>query len=215
MNLRSEERAGIVALILLFLWGTLITEPLHVCMEFFWSCAYKLMTLLGIGAHIKTANTLSVLLFALVFVGFMILSKTGFYRFIPVTILGITSLSVAISFFMSYTYSPGNIVALAIALAVTAFFHLIRNDVLLKWEADVCILSASAFLITGLFFEPLARKGEIISKVLYITRHQQTDIGSVFGSFLHIPSFVWGAFIFVLVTLPTIYYSASRDKELI
>ncbi|MBO4243120.1 MAG: hypothetical protein J5883_07565 [Clostridiales bacterium] len=184
-------------------------------MEFFWSRAYKLVTLPGIGSHIKTANILSVLLFALAFVGLLILSKTGFYRFIPITVFGITSVSVAVSFFVSYTYSLRNIVSLAIALAVTAFFHLIRNDTFLKWEADVCILSASIFLVTGLFFEPLSRKGEIISKILYVTRHQQTDIGSVFGSFLHIPSFVWGGFIFVLVTLPVIYYSASRDKELI
>ena len=32
--MRSEERAGVIAAILLFTWGTLVTEPLHIFTEF-------------------------------------------------------------------------------------------------------------------------------------------------------------------------------------
>lgn len=213
MRSRSEERAMIVAAVLLLLWGTLITEPLHICTDFFWRGCLKAVSILKLSEHIKTQTILTTILFSIIFVGLMYLSGKGIYRYIPVFYFSLCSLYLILRFFVKRQFDIRAIAGLAAGLAVTLILHLIRSDKLLKWEADLCILSGSAFLLTGYVFKPLIRRADILSKIFYIARYQQVDTGSAFGGFLSIPAEVWGGFIFAIVTLPMAFYSVSRDKE--
>ena len=73
--MRSEERAGIVFIALLVLWGTLVTEPFRIFADLLYEGACGLVKVTGLSAEGMIGNTLVIILLAAVTVILMLFSR--------------------------------------------------------------------------------------------------------------------------------------------
>lgn len=210
--MRSEERAGIVAAVLLLLWGTVLTYPIHIFTVFL---ERIVSTACGILPESMPAVVRAILVIAfLVGIEIMLLliSKTKFACFIPVTALALTSASFVLRSIQTRSFDAKTGAALAVVLVLTALFHLLKAEKVLLWEGDFFILAISAHLFTGLVAAPLVRYYDVMGKILYIDHFKDTFLAQPFEGFLTLPSFVWGLFFLILLSLPVVYYTFSRKK---
>ena len=89
--MRSEERAGIVSILMLFLWGTLIAEPFHIFARYIATGVTYAMK--GLEANGVVSSIVLYLIVVAVIVLLQKLSKTKLSAFIP---CAITTLFIAV-----------------------------------------------------------------------------------------------------------------------
>ena len=107
----------------------------------------------------------------------------------------------------------GAAAALTVMLVITAVFHVLKFRKALLWEADIFIYSISVHAAAGLVFGPLSEAVPSVGRILYINRYDDSSIFDGFEGLLTLPPVIWGAFMFIIATLPVIYYTFSRRKE--
>lgn len=202
--MRSEERAGIVFLIMLLLWGTLVTEPFHILTRYFYKLLIILKDLLKLPDI--AVPVILFIVFTLGFIGLKKLSRGDLVIYIPVA-FSVFSVVIYIQRCISKTQIYArDAVALLITVVVLAVLYLLKLRPALVWCADLYIYSFPVSVICAALFVPIANYGETIRKILYITRYNEIDLtGSLAGVF-GIPALVWGIFMFILIMLPVIYY---------
>ena len=210
--MRSEERAGIVAAVLLLLWGTVLTFPLHICSDFYESTLNGVISNIWEAAPSALHAGIIVVMFTLAEVLLLLLSKTGFAVYIPAYSAAVTSLAFIVRCIRTMVFDTGAGIALAVLLAGIAILHFLKLEKILIWLSDFFIYSLSAFLFTSLVAAPLSKLSPVLDKIFYIKNLQSTDLTEAFAGFLTLPAAVWGIFFFILFTLPVIYYSFSRKK---
>ena len=202
--MRSEERAGIVFLIMLLLWGTLVTEPFHILTRYL----YKLMIVIQQSLKLPeiVVPVIIFILFTLGFIGLKMLSGTEFVIYIPLA-FALFSVAVYIQRCLSKTqiYSV-DAIALTVTVVLLLAFYILKLRKALVWCADFYIYSFPVSVICAALFVPIANFGEVIRKILYITRHNEIDFTGSFDGLFGIPALVWGIFMFILVMLPVVYY---------
>ena len=210
--MRSEERAGIAAAVLLLLWGTVLTYPFHLFTVFLEDSVNLFCgKVLGTTHPILTALLTSVLMTATA-VLLLILSKTGFAYFIPATALFVTSVSFIAEVAKTRTFEPKTGIALAVMLVITALLHLLKAERVILWEGDIFIYSICIHLLMGLVIAPLSYVNEVLRKILFVNHYNDTYLTAPFDGFLTLPAYAWGLFFMILLMLPVIYYSFSRRK---
>ncbi len=202
--MRSEERAGIVFLIMLLLWGTLVTEPFHILTRYLYKLALMASGLIKL--PVQACAIILFIVFTLAFIGLKRLSDTDLVIYIPLVFM-VFSVAIYIQRCLDKTeIYARDAIALLITAVVLAVLYILKFKKALIWCADLYIYSFPVAIICAAFFVPLAKIGGVMSKILYITRYNEIDLtGSLAGAF-GIPELVWGIFMFVIVMLPVIYY---------
>ena len=210
--MRSEERAGIVAAVLLLLWGTIITFPLHRFTVFLETAIGDACDKLPEAVPPFAVSVIVAVIMAGIEVMLLLLSKTKYALYIPVCALFLTSVSFILHSVRIRIFDVRTGVALAIILVLTALLHLFRAEKILLWEGDVFIYAISIHMFTGLVASPLASANEVMGKIMFIDHFKDTSLSAGFDGFLTLPAFAWGIFFMILLSLPVIYYSFSRKK---
>lgn len=209
--MRSEERAGIVAAVLLLLWGTAVTYPFHRFTVFLERFVDLLLGGLSDKVPAVAVTVVTIVVLTLVEVGLLLLSRTRLACYIPAAAVIVTSAAFIINSIRLRSFNASYGTALAVVLILTSILHLFKAEKILLWEGDLFIYSISAHLLTSLVAVPLSSY-EVMDKIIYMDHFHDTDLSGPFAGFLTLPAFVWGAFFMVILSLPVIYYSFSRRK---
>ncbi|MBR6880912.1 MAG: hypothetical protein IKN14_07525 [Clostridiales bacterium] len=210
--MRSEERAGIVFIALLVLWGTLVTEPFRIFADLLYEGACGLVKVTGLSAEGMIGNTLVIILLAAVTVLLMLFSRGRSVIYLPCLITAVCLIIEIVRVAISHKTADSVTVSLTVFAALIFIMHLFRAETVLTWAADIYIISLPVLLFTGLVIMPLASKGGAIKKILYASRYQSCDLASVYNDLLALPAIVWGIAAFILAGLPVVYYSFYRRK---
>ncbi len=201
--MRSEERAGIISILMLFLWGTLIAEPFHIFARFI----AKAVQYASKGAGIS-GIVFSLALYVVVVSVIILLQKfepTKLGVFIPCAISSAFILMVVIRSIHNRSVVIGDVIAIAIPAVVALIFYILKFETGLKWFTDIYTYSLAIALINSLIFVPIAKLNGGVAKVLYITRYNDLDITGSFAGLAGIPELVWGLFLAAFAVLPIIY----------
>jgi len=209
--MRSEERAGIISVLMLFLWGTLITEPFHIFARFIARAVQYACNGMGI-----SGIAFSLILYVIVVSIVILMQKlepTRLGNFIPCAISTVFIAMLLVKTFLNRSIAIGDAISLAIPAAVALALYIIKYEKGLKWFTDAYTYSLAIALINSLVFVPIARNGGIASKILYITKYNNLDITSSFAGLAGIPEVVWGLFLTAFAVLPMIYLATIGRRK--
>ena len=209
--MRSNERAGIVSVIMLFLWGTLLTEPFHIFADYISGSGRLAVKGLGGGDTVCSIASYAVLLLVIVIMQKLINTKAE--TFIPC----VAAIASAAAFsFRSLTDGHVDLkkgIALAVSVAVVMLFYIIKQEMLLKWAAAVYTYSISTALLTSLVFVPLSKMNKTLDKILYITRYNGIHITGPFAGLAGLPELVWGLFFAIVASFPIVFFATQKGKD--
>ena len=208
--MRSNERAGIVSVVMLFLWGTLLTEPLHIFADYIAGAARLSMKRIGGNDILCALAEFAILLMVMLLMQKLINTKVE--TFMPCVI----AIGSALAFCLK-SVTDGRIdlkkgILLAIALAVVMIFYIMKSETLLKWTAAIYTYSISTALLNALVFVPLSKMNGVLGKILYITRYNGLHITGAFAGIAGLPELVWGLFFAVIAALPIIFLATQKGK---
>ena len=188
---------------MLFLWGTLITEPFHIFARFIARAVHYACNGIGISGIVA-----SLVLYVVVVSVIILMQKfepTKLGVFIPCAISVVFIAMLLVKSFMRRSVDVSDALCLAIPAAVALGFYILKFEKGLKWFTDVYTYSLAIALINSLLFVPIAKMGTVAAKILYITRYNDIDITSSFAGIAGIPELVWGLFLMAFAVLPIIY----------
>ncbi len=211
--MRSEERAGIISIVLLFLWGTLLAEPLHAFMNVFTTLISNILEAVGRNILGKIGGGFFLFILLALIIGLLFISRKRIAIYIPCVSYSLISIVYFIDCISKSRYDFNTVVSLSIFLAIIAVMHAFKLETPLIWMSDICIYTPAIYLVTGLVFMPLRALVGSWGKIFYITRYQNTNLALPFDGFMHLPAIVWGVFFAVIMLLPIIYFSFSRTKN--
>lgn len=208
--MRSNERAGIVSVIMLFLWGTLLTEPFHIFADYIAGAARLSMKRIGGNGILCALAEFAVLLMVMLLMQKLINTKAE--TFMPCVI----AIGSALAFCLK-SVTDGRIdlrkgILLAITLAIVMILYIIKSEALLKWAAAVYTYSISTALLTALVFVPLSKMNGVLDKILYITRYNGLQITGPFAGIAGLPELVWGIFFAIVAAVPIVFLATQKGK---
>jgi hypothetical protein len=209
--MRSEERAGIISILMLFLWGTLITEPFHIFARFIARAVHYACK--GIGISGIAASLILYVVVVSVVILMQKLAPTKLGVFIPCAISVVFIAMLLVKAFMNRSVVISDALCLVVPAAIALVFYIMKFEKGLKWFADVYTYSLAVALVNSLLFVPLAKLGTVAAKILYITRYNDIDITSGFAGLAGIPEFVWGIFLTAFAVLPVIYLATIGRRK--
>lgn len=211
--MRSEERSGIVFIILLFVWGTPLSSPIRIVTGLFSEAVTKIINGIGLSMDVKLGSILYVLLFLGITILFLLLSRTIITRYLPIFLTIIPLIYYLVGFIKQRSFDFKIILPLLIALSLLGIIYLLPFKTIGLFIEDIYILSFPCVILVESLMLPLSSLNSTIDKILYIDRYQIYNLTIPFGKFLYLPGIVWGLFIMIIFSLPTIYYSYGRRKE--
>ena len=209
--MRSEERAGIISIIMLFLWGTLITEPFHIFARYIASAVKYAFMGLEEGSVIKSLILYVVVVSAVILMQLISQSKLG--TFMPCAISTVFIAMLVIKSIHKQHVDVTEAICLAIPAMVAIALYLLKLDKGLKWFTDVYTYSLAIALLNALFFVPLAKLNGTLDKILYITNYNNINITESFKDLAGIPEIVWGFFLTAFASLPVIYLAMTGRRK--
>ena len=209
--MRSEERAGIISIVMLFLWGTLIAEPFHIFVRYIAEAVTFVMGKTG-----SPEILVSVVLY-LASVGVIVLlqkiSQTKFGICMPCVIATVFIAMLVAKSLAKRSVDYKDVICLAIPAIVGIIFYLTKFDKGLQWFTDIYTYSMAVALLNSLFFVPLSRLNGVLDKILYITNYNDLNITGSFSGLAGIPELVWGMFFTAFAVFPVIYLATSSRRK--
>ena len=196
---------------MLFLWGTLITEPFHIFARFIARAVHYACNGIGISGIVA-----SLILYVVVVSVIILMQKfepTKLGVFIPCAISVVFIAMLLVKAIMRRSVDVSDAICLAIPAAVALSFYILKFEKGLKWFTDVYTYSLAIALINALVFVPIAKMGTVAAKILYITRYNDIDITSSFAGIAGIPELVWGLFLMAFAVLPIIYLATIGRRK--
>ena len=196
---------------MLFLWGTLITEPFHIFARFIARAVQYACNGIGISGIVA-----SLVLYVVVVSVIILMQKfepTKLGVFIPCAISVVFIAMLLVKSFMKRSVDVSDAICLAVPAAVALGFYILKFEKGLKWFTDVYTYSLAIALINALVFVPIAKMGTVAAKILYITRYNDIDITSGFAGIAGIPELVWGLFLMAFAVLPIIYLATIGRRK--
>ncbi|PWJ69766.1 hypothetical protein B0O40_2139 [Ruminococcaceae bacterium R-25] len=209
--MRSEERAGIISFLMLFLWGTLITEPFHIFARFIARAVQYACK--GIGIKGIAFSLVLYLIVVSVVILMQKLEPTRLGNFIPCAISVVFISMLLVKTFLNRSIAISDAVSLAIPAAIALAFYILKFEKGLKWFTDTYTYSLAVALINSLIFVPISGFGGAASKFFYITKYNDLDITSAFAGLAGIPELVWGLFLAAFAILPMIYLATIGRRK--
>lgn len=211
--MRSEERSGVIALILLLLWGTFISKPLRLFTDSLYRLVASAAGAAGLSEDGIIFSIIIVFIFCAASVALLIICRYRIGIFIPCCAMLLSTTVFVIDLLNKKSFEVSDAAALGITLALLAVLYIASADRILVWVTDCFILALDVFLIASLFTKPLARISGVLDKLLYINKTQEVRLTRGFAGLLGIPEIIWGIFILILALLPNIYYCFSRKVK--
>ncbi|MBQ6017204.1 MAG: hypothetical protein IJL19_04910 [Clostridiales bacterium] len=209
--MRSEERAGIISIVMLFLWGTLIAEPFHIFARYIASgVTYALK---GLGAGGIVLSLALYLVVTLVIVLMQKISKTKFGIYIPCVISTVLIVLLVFKSIVKASVDVSDAICLAIPAVCCVALYLLKKERGLKWITDIYTYSLAIALLNALLFVPIAKLNTTVAKILYITKYNDLHITGSFAGLAGIPELVWGFFLTAFVVFPIIYLATSGRRK--
>ena len=209
--MRSEERAGIISVLMLFLWGTLIAEPFHIFARYI---AEAVTFVLG---KFGSPELLVSIALYLAVVGIIVLlqkiSQTKFGICMPCVIATVFIAMLVAKSLAKRSVDYKDVICLAIPAVVGIIMYLTKFDKGLQWFTDAYTYSLAVALLNALVFVPLSRLNGIVDKILYITNYNDLNITGSFGGLAGIPELVWGMFFAAFAVFPVIYLATSSRRK--
>lgn len=205
--MRSEERAGIISVVMLFLWGTLITEPLHIFVRYIATAVHYATKGMGDTSILVSLILYAVAVSAVILMQLMSHTKIGKYMPCLISALLITMLVIRSTVTSSVAFKDA--ICLAVQAIAGIVFYLTKFDKGLKWFTDIYTYSLAVAIVNALLFVPLAKLNGVVDKILYITKYNDLEITGSFSGLAGIPEFVWGLFLTAFAVLPIIYLAIS------
>lgn len=196
---------------MLFLWGTLITEPFHIFARFIARAVHYACNGIGISGIVA-----SLILYVVVVSVIILMQKfepTKLGVFIPCAISVVFIAMLLVKAIMRRSVDVSDAICLAIPAAVALGFYILKFEKGLKWFTDVYTYSLAIALINALVFVPIAKMGTVAAKILYITNYNDIDITSSFAGIAGIPELVWGLFLMAFAVLPIIYLATIGRRK--
>ncbi len=209
--MRSEERAGIISILMLFLWGTLIAEPFHIFGRYIAAAVTSVLRRVGAG-DVITSLVLYLSIVAVVIL-MQKLSQTRVSSYMSCAIAVLFIILLVVRSLVKHSVDYGETISLAIPAAVCIVFYITRFEKGLKWFTDVYTYSLAVALLNALLFVPLSRLNGVVDKILYITNYNDLDITRSFGGLAGIPELVWGLFFTAFAVFPVIYLATSNRRK--
>ena len=209
--MRSEERAGIISILMLFLWGTLITEPFHIFARFIAKAV--LYASKGVGI---SGIAVSLVLYVVVVSVIILMQKfeaTKIGVFIPCAISTVFIGMILFRSIHNRSVVMSDVICIAVPAIVALIFYVFKFEKGLKWFTDVYTYSLAIALVNALVFVPIAKLNDGVAKFLYITRYNDLDITGSFAGLAGIPELVWGLFLTAFAVLPIIYLATIGRRK--
>ena len=209
--MRSEERAGIISIVMLFLWGTLIAEPFHIFARYIASAvryAFK-----GLGDESIIRSLILYVVVTAVVILMQMISHSRFGVFMPCAISTAFIAMLVVKSIHTQRVDAREAICLALPAAVAIAFYLLKLEKGLKWFTDIYTYSLAVALLNALFFVPLARLNGTLDKILYITNYNNISITENFKDLAGIPELVWGFFLTAFAALPIIYLAVTGRRK--
>lgn len=209
--MRSEERAGAISFVMLFLWGTLIAEPFHIFARYI--AVGVTYALRGLGANSLITSLALYLIVVSVIILLQKLSKSKLGVFIPCTISVLFIAMLIIRSIVNSSVGVSDAVCLAIPALLSVILYVTKFEKGLKWFSDCYTYSLAVALLNSLIFVPLSNLNNVLSRILYITRYNDLDITGSFKDLAGIPELVWGLFLFAFAVLPIAYLVVTGRRK--
>jgi len=209
--MRSEERAGIISIVMLFLWGTLIAEPFHIFARFIGKAVGYASKGLGISGIAFSLALYVVVVSVVILIQKFESTKLGV--FIPCAISAAFIIMLLIRCMRNRSVVISDAICIAIPAAVSLVFYIIKYEKGLKWLTDIYTYSLAVALLNSLLFVPLSKLNDGLSKFLYITKYNDLNITGSFAGLAGIPELVWGIFLTAFAMLPIIYLATIGRRK--
>lgn len=208
--MRSEERAGIVFLIMLFLWGTPVAEPFHIFVRYI----NKIINFIALKAGIPPVVCAALTCFLLILLTFILqkVSLLSIGDYIPVAIAAGSLVLFIVRTVVKSEVKVNDAVALIVPVAVIMLVYLLRLGKPLVWITDFYVYSIPVALTAATLFVPLSSLNGTLAGLLYITRYNELDIVGPFAGLLGVPGIVWGVFFTVVAALPIVFSATGGRK---
>lgn len=210
--MRSEERSGIIGIVLLLLWGTPISEPFRYFASLIYDLFAFLLSQFKVNPEGKLGTIVIVIVMMAVAIALLLLTRMDIGRYIACVGACICLLVFAGRCLIAGSNSIVNAIILIAIVAIMAVLIVFKKEQPLQWLSDVYIFSIPMFVIVGLVFTPLYSLGGAWKVLAYTGRNGSRNLALCFDKFLTMPALVWGIFFAVLLTIPIVYYSFSRKK---
>jgi len=209
--MRSEERAGIISIVMLFVWGTLIAEPFHIFARYIASGVTYAMK--GLGAPAVVISIAIYIIVVLVILLLQKVTKTKVCIYIPCIISTLLILLLVFKSIVDSSVNAVDALCLAIPAVVSVVFYLFKFKTGLKWFADIYTYSLAIALLNSLLFVPVSRLNGVVDMILYITNYNDLLITDSFAGLAGIHEIIWGAFFTAFAVFPIIYLATSSRRK--
>ena len=196
---------------MLFLWGTLITEPFHIFARFIAKAVHYACK--GVGISGIAASLILYVVVVSVIVLMQKFEPTKLGVFIPCAISVVFIAMLLVKAFMNRSVTISDAISLAVPAGVALAFYILKFEKGLKWFTDIYTYSLAIALVNALVFVPIAKMGTTVAKILYITKYNDIDITSGFAGLAGIPELVWGLFLTAFAVLPIIYLATIGRRK--
>ena len=133
--MRSEERAGIISIVMLFLWGTLIAEPFHIFARYIATGVSYAMK--GLGAPAVVSSIVLYIITVLVILLLQKVTQTKVCIYIPCIISTLLILLLVFKSIVDSSVNTVDALCLAIPAVVSVIFYLFKFKTGLKWFSDI------------------------------------------------------------------------------
>lgn len=203
--MRSEERAGIVFIITLILWGTPITEPFRVFAEYLSKAFTELTSLMKLTGGGIPAIIINVTLITLATILLLLLTKTRFTSAIPVLAIQAMLVVLLLDVLKQSLFDVKTMVLNLLLLLLITLLYAFKCNKILIWIADFFVMALPVFLLNGLLLKNFGG-------LRFIHGRQQIEFISVFNGLFGISGIVWGIFGVLIVFLPVIYNIPGRSQ---
>ena len=210
--MRSEERSGIIAIALILLWGTLITEPFRYFTELIFGGADKLLLKTGITECGKIEGIIMSVFFGVNAIILIKLSSLKRGIFIGVFLFCLAFTAFLTTCLVEGRIRTGALIVFCVFSIAFILASIFKIESFFIWITDAFLLSFPVFLLFSWILDHIAQMSERASKILFVCRKSTTDLALPFKGFLTAPALVWGVFIFILSVLPVIYFIPGRRK---
>ncbi len=210
--MRSEERSGIITIVLILLWGTLATEPFR----YFAGITGKGIGLVLSKAGVVSGGKICVLVTSAVIValtvGLLFLSKKEFGKYIAPIAVSIDLLVFLIGCLRSGNVNIKVSVILIVSVVIVLLIYILKLETVWIWLSDAFILSFPVFLVSSWLFVPISKISAKVGKFFFIAFKSTEDYAAAFKGLFSIPKIIWGIFFVILLMLPVLYFIPERRK---
>lgn len=210
--MRSEERSGIIAIVLILLWGTLATEPFR----YFAGITGRGIDLVLSKAGIVSGGKICVLITSAVIValtvGLLLFSKKEFGKYVAPIAVSIDLLVFLIGCLRSGSVNIKMAIVLIVSVVIILLIYIIKLETAWVWLSDAFILSFPVFLVSSWLFVPISKISTKVGKFFFIAFKSTEDYAAAFKGLFSIPKLIWGIFFVILLMLPVLYFIPERRK---